>query len=157
MKYWLRMAADLASGTKVALTAPALLLALAMTPIYAPVWGLCHWLLKNDQGHGDAPPLLIWLAWQGLGPARLGRRLKDAAKSNLKQPLTSWLMAGGAAALSVPLLTIFVQATGEGTLGMVHGSRGNTMAGLAGMLGCTLMWIAAMATVVCSEMWDDKK
>ena len=157
MNYWIRMAADLAAGAKVALTGPAVAIMLAAIPPYAPIWGVCHWLLKTNQDHGDGPEFLMWAAWKGLGPARTGMRLKQAVKDNLNSKLNSWLMAAGSAACSILLFMMFVQATNDGTLGLEKGHWGNTTAGTISLLGATVMLMAVIVSITCSRIGESEE
>lgn len=56
MSYATRLTRDVRATAAAAALIPLTLAASAAALPYAPVWALCHWLTRADQGHEDARP-----------------------------------------------------------------------------------------------------
>ena len=65
-----RMLKTSGQAAAIAAAVPALTAAALATPAYIPIWGLAHWILKNDVDHKDTPALLFKSAWLATAPVR---------------------------------------------------------------------------------------
>ena len=93
---------------------PLLTALVLIVPAYAPVWGLAHWILRNDEGHHDTPTLLLRSAGLVKAPVRMAEAfLRETAPPHRdRQGRLGSLTAGAAAQMGLIIWAIiqFIQA-----------------------------------------------